>query len=142
MLLLPEGNENEVAHALDGFARRVRSDEVTRYRLEREGVERAIVRGMAVEEILSFLDSHSRAPVPQNVAFSIREWGGRVRFARQREAVLLETDREDALDRALGLEPVKALLLSRLGPTVAALRSSLSDHRTIEALKALGVYLR
>ncbi len=142
ILLLPEGDVNEVAHALDGFARRVRSDEVTRYRLEREEVERAVVRGMSAEEILAFLESRSRSPVPQNVAYSIREWGGRVRFARQRDAVLLEVDREDALDRALTLEPVRGLLIARLGPTVAALRSPLSDHRTVEALKALGVHLR
>jgi hypothetical protein len=51
-------------------------------------------------------------------------------------------DREDALDRALELEPVKALLIARLGPTVAALKSPVTDHKTIEALKGLGVYLR
>ena len=142
VLLLPEGDVNEVAHTLDRFARRVRSDEVTRYRLQREDVERAIVQGMSVEQMLSFLEERCRTPVPQNVYFSIREWGGRVRFGRQREAVLLEVDREDALDRALTLEPVKALLIARLGPTVAALRAPLSDFKTLEALKGLGVYLR
>jgi hypothetical protein len=142
VLLLPEGDVNEIAHTLDRFARRVRSDEVTRYRLQREDVERAIVQGMTVEEILGFLGERSRAPLPQNVAYSVREWGERVRFARQREAVLLEVDREDALDRALALEPVKALLIARLGPTVAALRAPVADFKTVEALKALGVYLR
>ncbi|NUN53690.1 MAG: helicase-associated domain-containing protein, partial [Planctomycetaceae bacterium] len=142
VLLLPEGDVNEVAHTLDRFARRVRSDEVTRYRLQREEVERAVVQGMTVEEILAFLEERSRSAVPQNVSFSVREWGERVRFARQREAVLLEVDREDALDRALTLEPVRSLLLARLGPKVAALRGTLSDHRTLEALKGLGVYFR
>jgi hypothetical protein len=142
VLLLPEGDVNEVAHTLDRFARRVRSDEVTRYRLQREDVERAVVAGMTAEEMLAFLEARARAPVPQNVAYSVKEWAGRVRFARQRDAVLLEVDREDALDRALTLEPVKALLLARLGPTVAALRAPLSDPRVVEALKALGVYLR
>ena len=56
--------------------------------------------------------------------------------------MLIEVDRPDALDRALALEPVKALLIARLGPTVAALRAPISDFKTIEALKALGVYLR
>jgi hypothetical protein len=142
VLLLPEGDVNEVAHTLDRFAKRVRSDEVTRYRLQREDLERAVVQGMTVEEILAFLVAKGRTPLPQNVAFSVREWGERVRFARQREAVLLEVDREDALDRALALEPVKALLIARLGPLVAALRSPVSDHKTLEALKGLGVYLR
>lgn len=142
VLLLPEGDVNEVAHSLDRFARRVRSDEVTRYSLQREGVERAIVQGMTVEEILAFLDGRSRAPVPQNVAFSIREWGERVRFVRQREAVLLDVDREDALDRALTLEAVRDLLIARLGPTVAALRSPVTDFKTLEALKGLGVFFR
>jgi len=142
ILLLPEGNVNEVAHTLDRFAVRVRSDEVTRYRLQREGVERAVVQGMTVDAILEFLTERSRTPVPQNVAYSIREWGGRVRFGRQSEAVLLEVDQEDALDRALTLEPVKALLIARLGPKVAALRAPLGEWKAIEALRALGVYLR
>ncbi len=142
VLLLPEGDVNEVAHTLDRFARRVRSDEVTRYRLQREELERAVVQGMQVDEILAFLDGRCRTPVPQNVSFSIREWGERVRFARQRDAVLLEVDREDALDRALTLEQVRGLLIARLGPKVAALRGPLTDFKTLEALKALGVYLR
>jgi hypothetical protein len=142
VLLLPEGDVNEIAHTLDRFARRVRSDEVTRYRLQREDLERAIVQGMTVEEILAFLVARGRTPLPQNVAFSVREWGERVRFAKQRDAVLLEVDREDALDRALALEPVKALLIARLGPTVAALKGPITDHKAIEALKGLGVYLR
>jgi hypothetical protein len=142
VLLLPEGDVNEIAHTLDRFAKRVRSDEVTRYRLQREDLERAIVQGMTVEEILSFLVARGRTPLPQNVGFSVREWGERVRFARQREAVLLEVDREDALDRALALDAVKALLIARLGPTVAALKAPVNDHKTLEALKGLGVYLR
>jgi hypothetical protein len=142
VLLLPEGDVNEVAHTLDRFARRVRSDEVTRYRLQREDVERAVVAGMAAGEILAFLESRSRTPVPQNVSYSVNEWAARVRFARQRDAVLLEVDRADALDRALTLEPVKALLLARLGPTVAALRGPVADAKVVEALKGLGVYLR
>ena len=142
VLLLPEGDVNEAAHTLDRFARRVRSDEVTRYRLQREDLERAVVAGMGADEILAFLEARSRTPVPQNVSYSVREWAGRVRFARQRDAVLLEVDREDALDRALTLEPVKALLLARLGPTVAALRGPLNDPRAVEALRGLGVYLR
>jgi hypothetical protein len=142
VLLLPEGDINEMAHTLDRFARRVRSDAVSRFRLEREGVERAVVQGMTVDAILEFLAERSRAPVPQNVTFSIREWGGRVRFARQRQVTLLEVDRADALDRALELDAVKAVLLDRLSPTAAALRGPVKDHRALESLRALGVYLR
>jgi hypothetical protein len=142
VLLLPEGDVNEVAHTLDRFAARVRSDEVTRYRLQRESVERAVVQGMTVDSILEFLEARSRSPVPQNVAYSVREWGERVRFARMRDAVLLEVDQEDALDRALSLEAVRALLIERLGPRVAALRSGITDWKTLEALRGLGVHLR
>ncbi len=142
VLLLPEGDVNEVAHALDRFAVRVRSDEVTRYRLQRDAVERAVVQGMAPADMLTFLEERSRNPLPQNVVYSLREWGARVRFARQREAILLEVDSEDALDRALTLEAVRGLLLERLGPRVAALRAPIVDWKTQEALRSLGVYLR
>jgi len=142
VLLFPEGDVNEIAHKLSRFASRTKSDEVAHYRIAREGVERAVVNGMVVAEILDFLETHARAPLPQNVVYSIGEWARRVSFAAQRDVVLLTTDDAGALDRVLATPDVKRLLLERLSPTAAALRSKISDWKVIEALRASGVYFK
>lgn len=142
VILFPEGDVNEVAHRLDRFATRTKSDEVAHYRISRDGVERAVVKGMASEEILEFLEMRARVPVPQNVAYSIREWASRVALLRQREVVLLSASTAEALDRALAIEDVQRLLVERLSPTSAALRSRIAEWETLEALRACGVYFR
>jgi Helicase conserved C-terminal domain len=142
VLLLPEGDITETAHTLDHFAIRTGSEEVNRYLIHREGVERAVAKGMSADEILEFLAQHSRTPIPQNVEYSIRDWGKKVRFARQEEVVLLEVDDSEALDIALALEPVRRLLLRRIGPNCAALRGRIGAFKTIEELRRLGIFLR
>jgi hypothetical protein len=142
VLLYPEGDVNEIAHKLSRFAARTKSDEVAHYRIAKDGVERAVVKGMSAADILDFLETHSRAPVPQNVAYSIGEWAKRVAFAVQREVVLLTTDDAGALDRVLGTPEVRRLLVERLSPTAASLRSRISDWKVLETLRALGVYFK
>jgi hypothetical protein len=142
VLLLPEGDITETAHTLDHFATRTGSEEVNRYLIHREGVERAVAKGMSADDIIAFLASHSRTPIPQNVEYSIRDWGQKVRFARQEEVVLLEVDDPEALDVALALEPVRQLLLRRIGPECAALRGRIGAFKTIEELRRLGIFLR
>jgi hypothetical protein len=142
VILFPEGDVNEVAHRLDRFAGRTKSDEVQHYRITRDAVERAVVKGMHADEILEFLELYSRVGVPQNVAYSIREWASRVAFLRQREVVLVTASSSAALDHALSLDDVQRILVERLSPTAAALRARIADWKTIEMLRSVGVYFR
>ncbi len=142
VLLYPEGDVNEIAHKLSRFAARTKSDEVGHYRIARDGVERAVVNGMTAADILDFLETYARAQVPQNVAYSIGEWAKRVAFASQNEVVLLTTDDAAALDRVLATSEVRRLLVERLSPTAASLRSKISDWKVIESLRAIGVYFK
>ena len=142
VLLFPEGDVNEVAHTLGRFATRIKSERVAHYRIAREAVERAIVKGMTSDEILTFLEESARLPVPQNVAYSIREWSARVRFAHQREGVVLTTTDAAAMDDVLAVEDVKRLLIERLAPTAALLRAPITDWKVQELLRGLGVYFK
>jgi hypothetical protein len=142
VILFPEGDVIAVAHRLDRFAARTKSDEVQHYRISRDAVERAVVKGMAAEEILEFLEIYSRVGVPQNVAYSIREWAARVAFVRQREVVLITTSTPAAMDAALAIEDVQRLLVEKLSPTAAALRQRIADWKTLETLRGIGVYFR
>ena len=142
VILFPDGDVNEVAHRLDRFAARTKSEEVQHYRITRDAVERAVVKGMAADEILEFLELYSKVGVPQNVAYSIKEWASRVSFVRQREVVLITTSTPQALDAVLALDEVQKVLVDKLSPTAAALRQRIADWRTLEALRQLGVYFK
>lgn len=142
VILFPDGDVNEVAHRLERFAARTKSEEVQHYRISRDAVERAVVKGMAADEILEFLELYSRVGVPQNVAYSIREWASRVAFVRQREMVLITTSTPAALDHVLALEEVQRVLVEKLSSNAAALRQRITDWKTLEALRQLGVYFR
>lgn len=142
VILFPEGDVNEVAHRLDRFAARTKSEDVAHYRISRDGVERAVVKGMSADEILEFLEMYARVPVPQNVAYSVREWAARVALLRQREVVLVSASSAEALDRALAVDDVQRVLVERISPTSAALRTKITEWRTLETLRACGVYFR
>lgn len=142
VLVFPEGDVLELVHTLDRFAIRTKSEEVSHYRILKEGVERAVVKGMSVDGILGFLEEHSRTPIPQNVAYSIRDWGEKIRFATQRSCVVLRLDSEKVLDQVLALDRVKEVFLERLAPEVVALKERIDDWRTLEELRSLGVYLK
>jgi hypothetical protein len=142
VLVFPEGEVIELVHTLDRFAIRTKSEEVSRYQILKEGVERAVVKGMSPDEILSFLTAHSRTPIPQNVEYSIRDWGEMIRFGSQRDVVLLQVDADDIMDQVLALEQIKAVLVERIGPCAAALSERIDDWRTLEELRQLGVYMK
>ncbi|MDH3593154.1 MAG: helicase-associated domain-containing protein, partial [Planctomycetota bacterium] len=74
MLVLPEGDIDELLHGLDRIAVRVGSGEVVRYQLDRERVERVTVGGESPDTLIDFLRAHARAALPQNVVYSIRSW--------------------------------------------------------------------
>ena len=93
-------------------------------------------------DILSFLAAQSRTPIPQNVEYSIRDWGEKIRFGAQREVVLLTVDSEDVLDRILAIERIRGVMVARISPTAAALSEPIENWRTLEELRSLGVYLR
>jgi len=142
VLVFPEGDVLEIVHTLDRFAVRTKSEEVSHYRILKEGVERAVVKGMTVGQILDFLGENSRTPIPQNVEYSIRDWGEKIRFATQKDVVILRVDSEEVLDRVLTLEPIRERLVERISPTVVALKEKIEDWRTLEDLRRLGVYIR
>lgn len=142
VLLFPEGDVNEIAHGLTRFAQRTKSEEVSHYRITREGVERAVVKGMDADEILDFIARHSRVPMPQNVSYSIREWAERVSFAWQRDVVLLTTSDAEAMERVVAVDEVARILVERITPTVAALRTRITDWTVLETLRKMGVYFK
>lgn len=77
VLLFPGDDMHDVVHLLDRFARRIKSDHVHQFRLEKETVEAGLDEGLTVGAIVQELTDRARVPIPQNVRYSIEEWGNR-----------------------------------------------------------------
>ncbi|MCA8949724.1 MAG: helicase-associated domain-containing protein [Planctomycetes bacterium] len=76
VLLFGGDDVHDVAHFLDRFARRIKSDHVLHFKLERTTVAAGLAEGLTVAAILQELTDRARVPVPQNVRYSLEEWGG------------------------------------------------------------------
>lgn len=76
VLLFPGDDEHEAVHALDRFSRRIKSDHVHLFRLERETVRAGVAEGLSLQQIVQELSDRARAPLPQNVLYSLEEWAG------------------------------------------------------------------
>jgi len=100
VMLFPGGRRSwEVAHTVSRFADRTGWEQVKRYRLHRESIKRGVLSGLTPDAIVSFLSEEGRAPIPKNVAYSIREWSEGVEFIRRQRAVLLRGQSAEGIAR-------------------------------------------
>lgn len=142
VLVLPEGDVSDVVHTLDGYAQRVKSGNVVHFRLTREAVIAAVGAGRSVSDLLEFLEARSRGGVPQNVAYTLTDWGRSVTFATLERGVLLAVQEEAGLDRLLAIPEVEALVLRRLGPTEVLLKEAPADRKLLAQLNERGFHLQ
>jgi hypothetical protein len=85
--------------ALGALAEQVRLDTVSTYRLTAAAVQRGIASGLTAEQIVTFLERGSGGELPQNVAFTLREWTRGHEGVRLGHALILRPDSAAALDR-------------------------------------------
>jgi len=77
VLVFPGDDSHDVVHLFDRFARRTKSDVVHQFRLEPATVQAGIADGLTAARILQELTDRARAPIPQNVLYSLEEWAQR-----------------------------------------------------------------
>lgn len=123
VLLLPPIDEPSLAR-LREIAEPVQIAEVAEFRLTQAALYAAVERGDTVENAITWLETRSDAPLPQNVRYTIDTWGrafDQVRLLRR--AALLEGDAA-ALDRIQADEGIAPLVLRRLDATRLLLRDA------------------
>lgn len=122
------------------FSQPSHEERVRRYVLERKSFTAALGRGLSASEALTLLEGLSRSPIPQNVRFSINDWGQMSeRIKVWPDALWIEAEGVEDLAKAL-----PASLLQRLGagtcagghfvsaaPEAATLREVLPARRTV-----------
>lgn len=142
VIVLPEGSVDELLYQLGRFCERGKSDQTYHLKITKRSVERAIASEMCATDIVNLLKTHSRAPVPQNVIYSVETWAHGVHIAAMSEVHIIETADADVLDMILELPDIKDVTVKRLAPTAAVLAERIADEKTILALRRLGVHLR
>lgn len=111
---------------LDRVAERVRVEQVAEYRLTRESLYRARQTfQLTAEQIIKLLEEASGEPLPQNVAYTLLEWGqAQERIRLYEEVMLFQVAQPELLDRLLA-EPTSATLIARrLSPNLALVDKS------------------
>jgi len=142
MLVLPEGDVDELLHSLDRYAVRTRTGEVVGYRLDRGRIERAAAEGESAEHVLELLEKYSRAALPQNVVYSVRQWAGSVVSGAVERGLLFTADDPTVIERISKHAPLKGSILRAVGTTALLFDEELGESRLAQELRALGIYLR
>ncbi|MDH3590487.1 MAG: helicase-associated domain-containing protein, partial [Planctomycetota bacterium] len=142
VLVLPEGDVDDLLHDLDRIAVRERAGEVVHYRLDRRRIEHMCVDGEVTVDVLDWLQRHARTPVPQNVVYSIEAWGSGVRSATMEPGILLRGSDETVIQAVLHDDRLKPWVAAVLDDTSLLLKPGADQPDVVQALRALGVYLR
>ncbi|HPD17280.1 MAG TPA: helicase-associated domain-containing protein [Planctomycetota bacterium] len=141
VILFPEEGHLELLHRLCAFCERGKNEVTLHLRITQESVQKAVLRGLTPDAILATLARNNRAPLPQNIEYSVRNWAAGVHPAKVCTLHVLEVHSAEALDAALRLPEVAPLVVRRLSPTAAVLCAPQLGPEAEAALKQLGIHL-
>ena len=74
ILVFPGDDEHDVLHLFDRFATRTKSDHVHQFTIDKESVTAGMEDGLTGSQIVQELTDRARAPIPQNVLYSLEDW--------------------------------------------------------------------
>lgn len=123
-----------IVFLLEEYAERVRRDALSLYRLTRPALHHALERGAELERLLEALERYGRGELPQNVAYTLREWASAYGKLRLRRPLLLTTAEAALLEELLADPEVRAACKERLSPTAVEVPG---EHAAV-LLEALG----
>lgn len=138
IVLFPTGDDAELVHELDRFATRERQTETLHFRLTEKSVQRALSEGMYLSRILATLRGQSRTPVPQNVLYSVRDWGAHAGLMVLDERGVLRCEDEATFRRFQQDAGAKAYIREVLDERRVQLKMRFSTRRTQALLRDLG----
>jgi hypothetical protein len=108
------------------------------YRLTPASLERARQQGISVTRVLAFLGDLIRAPVPGTIEAALTRWDARGTEASLEREVVLRIASEELMDQVTASQPLKRLILERIGPAAATVRER-DRERVIRALGDMGL---
>jgi len=140
-ILVPRELDLKLRFQLERFAELVSVDQMLTYRIGRDSVYRGAERGMESEEILSFLETHSKVPLPQNLRYSISDWAGRYGEIQFRNAFLLCTETPELADEIKASQIFAPFIEGELSPSALIVHRE-AYHTLVERLQKAGYFPR
>jgi hypothetical protein len=132
------GDDADLLHDLDRFCARERDGTVRHLRIGEATVRRALQGGMHLARILEVLQSNARAPLPQNVCYSIQSWAQAAGLMTLGPDLVVRCGDSDALRRFVQDPGVRHLVRGLLDERSVALKSRSTPRRVQALLRDLG----
>jgi hypothetical protein len=138
IVLFPSGDDGELIHALDRFCVRAKQGSLLHFRITQDGVVRALRGGFGLADLLRVIETNARTPVPQNVAFSIKDWALRAGLMRLSPSLVLVCQEPDVLRRFCQDPGTRRHLAEVLGEHSVRLKGRATPRRMQALLRDLG----
>lgn len=116
---------------------------VSRLTLTRNSVLRGMEAGLNIEKILHILAEGTQKEVPQNVAYTLRDWVKQYKDVKISQVMLFEVSSEAAADEICAAKNLQKYHLRKLGPTllIAGNDINLSDLRRALEKEGIAVHI-
>ncbi|HZU65810.1 MAG TPA: helicase-associated domain-containing protein [Ktedonobacteraceae bacterium] len=121
------------------FAQANQVGKVSKLTLTRSSLLRGLATTKTVEQVLRILEEHSQKEIPQNVAYTLRDWGKLYKEAAISQVLLLEVESEPLVNEILSLPGLKSLRLRRLGPCAIVADSGITFAELRRTLEKEGI---
>ncbi|HVU67457.1 MAG TPA: helicase-associated domain-containing protein [Ktedonobacteraceae bacterium] len=123
------------------FTKVVQIDMVSRLTLTQDSVRRGVETGWGVAQIISVLQACSQKELPQNVLYTLQDWGRLYKNATISQMILIEVSSEAMADEIFASPKLRSLELRRLGPCAIAVGNQVSLQVLRTALEKEGIIL-
>jgi hypothetical protein len=129
-------------YTLPRYAVPVQIGQVSRFTLTREALLRGLAGGLSLDGILAYLEQNSQKPLPQNIAYTLRDWARQYKEARVNQLIVLELSDEALTEQLATTTKLAALGLRRLGPRALVAPGDANLRELRRALEKLGVAVK
>jgi len=139
VVMLGEWPDPAVVWRLARFSEPTPARRVRKYLLDKKRFAEALGRGHGADELIELLSKLSRTPLPQNVKYSLADWGEHTESIRiWPDALLIEAEGVEDLETALARPLLEKLAPAKIGahrvcaaPDPAALRALMPPRRPL-----------
>ena len=138
VVLFRTGDDASLTHELDRFTDRSATGETLHFRISEKSIQRALSEGVFLSRILDTLVHHSRVPVPQNVVFSVRDWGLRAGVMQLDSKLVLKASGPENMARLLRDPAARGLVRATIDELHVQLKARSTPKRMQVLLRDLG----
>jgi Helicase conserved C-terminal domain len=129
-------------YSLLPFAQVNQVEMVSRLTLTRNSVLRGLQAGKTVDQIMETLALHSQKEVPQNVAYTLRDWVKLYKDVKVTQVFLLEVSNDSVADELCASPKLAAFNLRKIAPCLLVAASDVNLQELRRVLDKEGIAVR